>query len=214
MTQISGKEQANRQRLTDRWLTGRTQHLGDSWWAGDVNSCSMSGSDSWREQLLYERVWLMTWTAALRAGLTHDVNSCSMSGSDSWREQLLYERVWLMTWTAALWAGLTHDVNSCSMSGSDSWREQLLYERVWLMTWTAALWAGLTHDVNSCSMSGSDSCIVTLSEQGQCTKETLTLFRARRDALYQVLANCYFPPVVPGQVRTINTTKLNKTQII
>ena len=72
------------------------------------------------EQLLYERVWLMTWTAALRAGLTHDVNSCSMSGSDSWREQLLYERVWLMT------------VNSCSMSGSDSWREQLLYERVQL----------------------------------------------------------------------------------
>ena len=54
---------------------------------------------------------------------------------------------------------------------------------------------------------------VTLFEQGQCTKETLTLFRARRGAMYQVLANCYFPPVVPGgQVRTINTTKLNKTQ--
>ena len=38
------------------------------------------------------------------------------------------------------------------------------------------------------------------------------MFSARGDALHQVLEKCCVPPVVPGQVKIINTTKLNKTE--
>ena len=37
------------------------------------------------------------------------------------------------------------------------------------------------------------------------------MFRAKSDALFQVLANCCFPPVVPGRVRRI-TTRRNSIQ--